>query len=145
MPKALFLDRDGIINQDHGYVFKSSDFQFVDGVFELCRRFSKAGFKIIVVTNQSGIGRGFYTEQDFHELTDWMKAQFFNQNVVIDDVYFCPHHPLKGLGKYKTHCQCRKPQPGMLLQAKAKLSLAMEDSVIMVTKYLICKQDRKLV
>lgn len=114
--KALFLDRDGVVNVDHGYVFKNEEFEFIDGVFSTCKAFYEAGYKIIIVTNQSGIGRGYYSEADFLALTEWMKAQFSAHNVQVTDVYFCPHHPKNALPAYLTNCDCRKPAPGMLLQ-----------------------------
>jgi D-glycero-D-manno-heptose 1,7-bisphosphate phosphatase len=114
--KVLFLDRDGVINVDHGYVYQSEKFEFIEGVFEACKAFADAGYKIIVVTNQSGIGRGYYTEDDFMVLTQWMKKQFSAHAVPISAVYFCPHHPKKALRKYLQQCDCRKPEPGMLLQ-----------------------------
>ncbi|MDX3772601.1 D-glycero-beta-D-manno-heptose 1,7-bisphosphate 7-phosphatase [Chromatiaceae bacterium AAb-1] len=117
MNKAVFLDRDGVINVDHAYVSKAENFEFIDGVFDACRYFQQQGYLLIVVTNQSGIGRGYYTEQDFQQLTDWMLAQFRAQGISISRVYFCPHHPQKALPPYNIDCNCRKPAPGMLLQA----------------------------
>ena len=114
--KALFLDRDGVVNVDHGYVFKSEEFEFIEGVFSTCKAFYDAGYKIIVVTNQSGIGRGYYSEADFFALNTWMKAQFTHHQIEITDVYFCPHHPKNALPAYLIDCNCRKPAPGMLLQ-----------------------------
>lgn len=114
--KALFLDRDGVVNVDHGYVFKSEEFEFIDGVFSTCKAFYDAGYKIIIVTNQSGIGRGYYSEADFLALNKWMKAQFSAHQIEITDVYFCPHHPKNALPDYLKQCDCRKPAPGMLLQ-----------------------------
>ncbi|KZN33087.1 hypothetical protein N480_24505 [Pseudoalteromonas luteoviolacea S2607] len=115
--KAVFLDRDGVINHDHAYVHKIEEFEFIDGVFEACQRFTEQGYKIVVVTNQSGIGRGYYDEAQFQTLTDWMCAQFLANNVEINGVYFCPHHPKKAQPEYLKECNCRKPHPGMLLQA----------------------------
>ncbi|MBB1293994.1 MULTISPECIES: D-glycero-beta-D-manno-heptose 1,7-bisphosphate 7-phosphatase [Pseudoalteromonas] len=117
--KALFLDRDGVVNIDHGYVYESDKFEFVPGVFTACKAFADAGYKLIIVTNQSGIGRGYYSEADFHALTQWMIAQFAAHQVKVTDVYFCPHHPKKALPEYLKECDCRKPAPGMLLQGIA--------------------------
>ncbi|AWL12071.1 D-glycero-beta-D-manno-heptose 1,7-bisphosphate 7-phosphatase [Saliniradius amylolyticus] len=132
--KALLLDRDGIINVDHGYVSRSEDFEFVPGIFDLCRAYAKRGFLVVVVTNQSGIGRGYYDEAAFWQLTDWMKAQFREQGVEIAGVYFCPHHPQKAQGAYLQHCECRKPAPGMLLQAARELNLELRQSVMVGDK-----------
>ncbi len=115
--KALFLDRDGVVNVDHGYVYQPEKFEFFPGVFAACKAFFDAGFKLIIVTNQSGIGRGYYTQSDFHRLTQWMNNEFAKNAVHVTDVYFCPHHPKKALPEYLTQCDCRKPAPGMLNQA----------------------------
>jgi D-glycero-D-manno-heptose 1,7-bisphosphate phosphatase len=132
--KAVFLDRDGVINVDHGYVYQAEQFEFVDGVFEACRIFKAQGYKLIVVTNQSGIGRGYYSEAQFAQLTNWMKEQFAAQNCPIDAVYFCPHHPEKALPEYLQQCDCRKPMPGMLLQGISEFSLQASDCVMIGDK-----------
>ena len=100
MRRALFLDRDGVINVEHGFVFQRDQFEFVDGIFDLCRTAQERGFLLIVVTNPAGIGRGLYREQDFYELTEWMCEEFRRQGVKIKKVYFCPYHPEHGLGNY---------------------------------------------
>lgn len=123
MNKAVFLDRDGVINVDRGFTYRVEDFEFIDGVFVACKRFAALGYRLIVVTNQSGIGRGFYSEQDFSILTDWMRDQFNSRGIALDAVYFCPHHPEQGQGSYKQSCHCRKPKPGMLLRGIAEFGL----------------------
>lgn len=115
--KALFLDRDGVINIDKGYVHSIDDFEFVPGIFEFCQRAEQKGFAIFVVTNQSGIGRGFYSESDFGQLTQWMCEAFAEKGVNIQQVYYCPHHPREAKGQYLKECDCRKPKPGMLIKA----------------------------
>ena len=132
--KALFLDRDGVVNIDHGYVYQSEKFEFIDGVFSTCKAFYDVGYKIIIVTNQSGIGRGYYTEDDFLALTQWMKTQFSKHNIKITDVYFCPHHPKKAQVQYLKQCQCRKPAPGMLLQAMQEHNIDPSSSVMVGDK-----------
>ena len=119
--KVVFLDRDGVINQEIGYLYKSKDFKFIDGVFEACRYFQTLGYKLIIITNQSGIARGYYQEEDFHILTEWMLTKFDNQSIDILDVFFCPHGP-------KSTCECRKPRPGMLIEAQDKYNIDMEYS-----------------
>ena len=131
---ALFLDRDGVINIDHAYVFKMEDFYFVDGIFELCRRAKECGFLICVVTNQAGIGRGYYTEADFLRLADWMCEVFRNEGAAIDKVYFCPTHPEHGIGDYKVDSIFRKPGPGMILQAAEELDIELAKSVLVGDK-----------
>lgn len=134
MKRALFLDRDGIINEDRHYVHRIEDFHFVDGIFDLCRAATDAGLSIIIVTNQAGIARGFYTEQQFRTLTAWMTAQFSDTGLKIDQVYFCPHHPLHGMGPYKLECHCRKPRPGMIQQAQAEHNICLRDSILIGDK-----------
>lgn len=132
--KAAFLDRDGVINIDHAYVHKPQEFQFIDGVFEACRKLQAMGYLLIVATNQSGIGRGYYTEKDFADLCDWMKAEFKREGVNIADIFFCPHHPEKALGAYRLDCNCRKPKPGMLLAAQKKWNIDMKASLMVGDK-----------
>lgn len=131
---ALFLDRDGVINIDHAYVSRPEDFEFVDGIFELCRTASRLGYLIFVVTNQAGIGRGYYSEQDFLKLTEWMCGVFNAQGVVIDKVYFCPSHPEHGVGQYKVDSPYRKPGPGMILQAAEEFDVDLARSVVVGDK-----------
>ncbi|SEI16751.1 D-glycero-alpha-D-manno-heptose-1,7-bisphosphate 7-phosphatase [Paraburkholderia hospita] len=117
---ALFLDRDGVINVDIGYLHRKEDCVFLPGIFELVRRARRAGFDVFVVTNQAGIARGYYTEETFAGFTDWMMGQFADEGAPITQVYYCPHHPDAGVGSYRISCECRKPQPGMLLRAAAE-------------------------
>jgi D-glycero-D-manno-heptose 1,7-bisphosphate phosphatase len=132
--KALFLDRDGVINIDHGYVHSFEKFDFIDGIFELTREASSKNYKIIVITNQAGIARGYYSEQQFHELTKWMCAKFLTQGVKIANVYFSPYHPTAGLGGYKKEDFSRKPNPGMILQAQKEFNLSLENSILIGDK-----------
>lgn len=135
MPKkALFLDRDGVINIDHGYVHKQEDFEFVNGIFELCQAFQQDGYLIFVITNQAGIGREFYTESDFQILSDWMVKQFEQSGVTINHVYYCPHHPTEAKGHFLKECNCRKPMPGMILRAKDEWDLDLTHSVFIGDK-----------
>ncbi len=132
--RALFLDRDGVINVDHAYVHQRERFEFIDGIFELCRAARARGFLIAVVTNQAGIGRGYYTEADFHALSEWMCEQFRLHDAAIDGVYFCPDHPQHGLGAYKRESAERKPGPGMLLRAAAELNIDLAGSLMVGDK-----------
>lgn len=132
--KALFLDRDGVINVDHGYVYRIQDFEFQRGIFELVHAACERGYLIIVVTNQSGIARGLYTEQEFQTLTDWMVAQFAQRGGTIHRVYHSPFHPVSGLGELKKDTDCRKPGPGMLFAARDELDIDLSESVMVGDK-----------
>ena len=130
MRKAAFLDRDGVINIDHAYVHKIEEFDWVPGVLEAARALSEAGYLLVVVTNQSGIGRGYYDEAAFTRLTDWMKARFAEAGAPVAGVYFCPHHPEKANPPYRMDCDCRKPRPGMLLKAAEDLGIDLSTSIM---------------
>jgi D-glycero-D-manno-heptose 1,7-bisphosphate phosphatase len=132
--RALFLDRDGVINIERGYVHEREDFEFQGGIFELCRAARSLDYLIVVVTNQAGIGRGYYTEAQFLVLTGWMLSRFAEHNVPIARVYYCPYHPIHGIGDYKRESPDRKPLPGMLLRARADLGLDLADSVLVGDK-----------
>ena len=121
--RAAFLDRDGVVNVDRGYVSRREDFLFVAGVLEGARRLHDLGFALVVVTNQSGIGRGLYDVDAYDQLTAWMKTQFQTVGAPLAGVYHCPHHPTDALGEYRRACDCRKPAPGMLLTAARELGL----------------------
>lgn len=118
--KALFLDRDGVINVDKNYVYKAQDFEFCAGIFALCALFLSKGYKIFIITNQSGIARGFYSEKDFENLSEFMCEGFEKRGVHITKIYHCPH--LEG-------CECRKPKPGMILQAQAEFDIDLANSI----------------
>ncbi|KVH75307.1 HAD family hydrolase [Burkholderia cepacia] len=132
--RALFLDRDGVINRDDGYVFEVEKFVFLDGIFELARAAKALGYMCVVVTNQAGIGRGYYSEDDFLRLSDWMKGVFATEGAPIDGVYFCPTHPEHGIGRYKVESEFRKPNPGMILAAQHDFDLDLGASLIVGDK-----------
>lgn len=132
--KALFLDRDGVINSDTGYVYRPEDFEFTPGIFELCRAAQVSGYRLIVVTNQAGIARGHFSEADFWHLTDWMKQRFVENSIHIARVYYCPYHPEFGHGPYKRESRDRKPNPGMLLQAQSDFDLDLASSFLIGDK-----------
>lgn len=119
--KALFLDRDGIINIDDGYTYKIDSFKFVCGIFDLVSLFQTKGYYIFIVTNQSGIGRGYYTLDDFKKLTDWMIEEFSQKGILISKVFYCPHKP-------EDQCNCRKPKIGMIEQALEEFNIDLEHS-----------------
>ncbi len=134
MKPALFLDRDGVINREVNYLHRIDDFQFIDGVFDACRFFQTQGYTLIVVTNQAGIGRGYYTEADFQKLTDWMVAQFAVHDVCITQTYFSPYHPTHGIGHYARDHRDRKPNPGMLLRAQQDWKIDLSRSIMIGDK-----------
>lgn len=121
--RGLILDRDGVINIDINFLYRIEDVVFVEGIFDLVRAAKAAGYAVVVATNQSGIGRGLYSEAQFHALMDWIGDRFAAHGGAIDAVYFCPHHPTAGQGDYRRDCACRKPKPGMFLQAIAEWDL----------------------
>jgi len=123
--KAAFLDRDGVINIDTGYVGRIKDFKFKDGIFELLKLLQNLGFTLFIVTNQSGIARGYYNEEDFYKLTEWMKEEFKKEGIEIKDVRFCPHHP-----DITGECECRKPKPGMILELAKEYGIDLKNSIM---------------
>nr|WP_222717622.1 MULTISPECIES: D-glycero-beta-D-manno-heptose 1,7-bisphosphate 7-phosphatase [unclassified Providencia] len=131
---AIFLDRDGTINIDHGYVHQIDDFEFIEGAIEAMIELKKMGYALVVVTNQSGIGRGIYTEDQFMTLTEWMDWSLADRGVDLDGIYFCPHHPDATVEEYKQECNCRKPKPGMLLDAQQFLNIDMASSIMVGDK-----------
>jgi len=128
--RAAFLDRDGVINIDHGYVWRIEDFVFVPGVREAAAELARMGFAIVVITNQAGIARAMYSPADYARLTEWMRERFAEAGVALAGVYHCPHHPTEGVGQWRVVCDCRKPAPGMLLAAARDLGLDLAHSVI---------------
>ena len=132
--RALFLDRDGVINHDSGYTSSIENFQFIDGIFDLCRAAKQLGYLIIVVTNQAGIGRGYYTEADFLKLTEWMCKRFEAEGAPITEVFYCPYHPEYGEGNYKKESFDRKPNPGMILKAAEKYKIDLAQSIMIGDK-----------
>lgn len=132
--KALFLDRDGVINVNHGYVCTPERTEFIDGIFELCRAAKQVGYLLVVITNQAGIGRGYYSEQQFLDYMDWMRTEFERCDAALDAVYYCPHHPTDGVGDYRRECDCRKPAPGMILRARQDLDLDLARSTLVGDK-----------
>jgi len=129
MYKASFLDRDGVINKDFGYVGKVEDFEFQDGIFELLHLLQDLGFLLFIVTNQSGIARGYYTEKDFYKLSDWMKNELKKKGIKIKDIAFCPHYP-----DITGECDCRKPKAGMILDLARTYNIDLKNSIMIGDK-----------
>ena len=129
--KALFLDRDGVINIDHGHVFEKEKFDFIDGIFDLCKRAQDLGYLLIVVTNQGGIAKGFYSEEEFLELMKWMESEFEKREIKITKTFYCPCHPEGKIEKYRQNSFDRKPSPGMLLKAIEEFNIDPKKSLML--------------
>lgn len=131
---AIFLDRDGVINVDRGYVHTVDDFEYIDGVFDACKKLKEMGYLLVLVTNQSGIARGMFSEDEFISLTEWMDWNFEDNGVEFDGIYYCPHHATEGQGEYLQDCDCRKPKAGMFKSAQDFLKIDMTKSVMIGDK-----------
>ena len=125
--KALFLDRDGIINIDKNYLYKIENFEFIEGIFELVSLFVNKGYLIFIVTNQSGIGRGYYSVEDFTILMKWVTKKFQENNIKIEKTLFCPHTPTD-------NCQCRKPRTKMIDEVLTEYTIDLNNSFMIGDK-----------
>ena len=134
MRKALFLDRDGVINKDYGYVHKKDNFEFIEGIFELIKSANNLSYLVIVITNQAGIGRNIYSEDTFLKLTLWMCKKFQEKDCIIDAIYYCPYHPIYGQGEFKKDSYLRKPNPGMIIEASNKHEIDLCKSILVGDK-----------
>ena len=123
--KTLFLDRDGVININHGYVYQQEKFNFIDGIFTLCQQAQRKNYQIIIVTNQSGIARGYYSNSTFMKLSKWIESQFSKKGIVITQTLHCPHHP-----KFSHTCTCRKPKAGMIFKAQRRFKADLSQSIM---------------
>jgi len=132
--RAVFLDRDGTINIEKNYLHKVEDFEFIPGAQEAIKKLKEAGFVVIVVSNQSGVARGYFGEDSVNQLHQHIQTELAVYGTSIDDFYFCPHHPDKGLGAYRAACNCRKGNPGMLLQAAREHDLDLQKSFMVGDK-----------
>jgi D-glycero-D-manno-heptose 1,7-bisphosphate phosphatase len=144
MKKCVFLDRDGNINIEKDYLYKIEEFEFIDGAKEAIKIFNDLGYLVVVITNQSGIARGYYDEDNVKELHDHLKKEINKIGGSIDGFYFCPHHPQKGIGRYKLDCNCRKPKPGMFLEAKKDLNIDFLSSIMVGDKISDVKAGKNL-
>jgi D-glycero-D-manno-heptose 1,7-bisphosphate phosphatase len=130
LSSAVFIDRDGVINEDRGYVHRIKDFIFLPGAISGMKIFQDLGYKIVIVTNQAGIARGMYTENDFEILTAHMNQVLLDNDVILSGVYYCPHHPNGVIERWTSVCNCRKPRPGMFLKAAENLGLQLGTSIL---------------
>ena len=128
--KVVFLDRDGVINIDKGYVYQKKDFIFISGAIEALQYLQSLNYELIVVTNQSGIARGFFEEKDFKSLSKYMLETLESSNILIKDIFFCPHLPNALIKKYDKTCSCRKPKSGMIEDAIKKYNIDRENSIL---------------
>jgi len=127
--RALFLDRDGVINVDYGHVFRPSEFVLMPNIVDLCLKAQQFDFRLIVLTNQAGIAKGLYSEADFLHLSFWMRSRFAEYGVHFDEIYFCPHHP-----DFTGPCECRKPNPGLIFQAVEEFYLDLNQCALVGDK-----------
>lgn len=134
MNKAVFLDRDGTLNVEVNYLYRTEDFKFVRGAIEAIKIFHDLGFKVIVITNQAGIARGYYSEKDVVHLHSYIDAELNKENTYIDAYYYCPHHPQGTDGKYAIECECRKPKTGMIKKAVQDMNVDLAHSFIVGDK-----------
>ena len=138
MNKAIFLDRDGTINIEKHYLYKIDDFEFLPGVIQALKRLQDAGYLLIIVTNQSGIARGYYTEREYEALSNWMIGELRKHDVIISAVYYCPHLPDATVIKYRKDCNCRKPKLGMYRQAIVEHDIMLPQSYAIGDKIRDC-------
>lgn len=144
MKKCIFLDRDGNINVEKDYLHKVEEFEFIDGAREAIKIFNELGYLVVVVTNQSGVARGYYDENSVKTLHDYLQKEVEKIGGHIDGFYYCPHHPEKGIGEYKLDCNCRKPEPGMFLEAQKDLDIDFSSSIMVGDKISDVKAGENL-
>jgi D-glycero-D-manno-heptose 1,7-bisphosphate phosphatase len=131
---GVFLDRDGTLNHDTGYVYRIADFQWLPGAANAVRALNAHGYYVFIVTNQSGVARGLYDEATIRDLHDWMNGELRAVGARIDDFRYCPHHPEASVAAYRTACSCRKPAAGMLLNLMGAWPVIREGSIMIGDK-----------
>ncbi|MCK1396182.1 HAD family hydrolase [Bradyrhizobium sp. 1] len=134
MRPAVFFDRDGVLNEDDGYAFEPSKIRWIEGALEAVQAVNQAGYLAFVVTNQSGVARGFYTEHQIRALHEWMAQQLAEAGAFIDEFAYCPHHPEGTIAQYRQICICRKPQPGMINKLAKRHSVDISRSILIGDK-----------
>lgn len=134
MNKAVFLDRDGTINKEVNYLYKKEDFSFISKTIEAIKIFHELGYAVIIITNQAGVARGYYKEQDIEILHRYIDELLIAENTYIDAYYYCPHHPDGSVKRYKIKCNCRKPSHGMIEQAVKDFDIDLKESIIVGDK-----------
>jgi D-glycero-D-manno-heptose 1,7-bisphosphate phosphatase len=141
---AVFIDRDGTLNVEKDYVYKIEDFEFIDGAKEAVRILNENFFKVVVISNQSGIARGYYTPNDVHLLHDYIQRELRKEKAHIDAFFYCPHHPDGTIDEFRKACDCRKPNPGMILQAEQKLNIDLQSSFVIGDNFSDIKIKEKI-
>lgn len=136
MDKIIFLDRDGTMNEEVHYLHKPEDLHILSGVAEALKLLRDAGFQIVVVTNQAGVARGYYTCQDVETLHQYLNEQLKKEGAWVDHFFYCPHHPVHGIGDYKIECDCRKPGTGMFVMAEQYYQIDKSNSYMIGDKLL---------
>ena len=134
MKKAIFLDRDGTINIDNGYVYRREDFQYIPGVVDALRELQQMGYLLIIATNQSGIARGYFTEEQYLEFQKWIVDDLKEKGVLISKTYYCPHLPNGKIDKYSIECNCRKPKTELFRRAQKEFDISLKDSFVIGDK-----------
>ncbi|MGH2592869.1 MAG: D-glycero-beta-D-manno-heptose 1,7-bisphosphate 7-phosphatase, partial [Anaerolineae bacterium] len=132
--RGVFLDRDGTINEEVGYLRRLDQFRFIDGAAEAVKLLNESGLKVVIVTNQAGVARGYLSEQALQQIHCVMAEALRAQYARLDGIYYCPHHPIEGVGAYKIECDCRKPKPGMMERAARELNIDLSRSFIVGDK-----------
>lgn len=130
MNKAVFFDRDGTLNEEVHYLHKIEDFKWIEGAIDAIKYCNDNGYLAIVITNQSGVARGFYPESDIMKLYNWMNADLAKHGAHLDGIYYCPHHPTGKVKEYAIECDCRKPKPGMLFKAQKDHNIDLKSSYL---------------
>ncbi len=134
MEKAVFLDRDGTIIEDVGYVHEEDKIKFLPGVSEAIKLLNKSGFKVIIITNQAGVARGYFTEEAVKEINKYIQESLAKEGALIDMIYYCPHHVQGIIEEYKKECNCRKPNPGMIEEAVRDFGIDLKKSFVIGDK-----------
>lgn len=143
MDKVVFLDRDGTINKEVNYLHRPSDLVLLPGVVSSLKKLKKHGFKLVVITNQAGVARGYYKEEDVIKLHEYLNQLLIKEDAGIDHFFYCPHHPVHGIGKYKKACTCRKPETGMFQMAEAFFKVDKAHSYMIGDKRLDTEAGRR--
>lgn len=141
--KTVFLDRDGTMNTEVNYLHRPEDLELIPGVPQAVRQLNEAGFRVVVVTNQAGVARGYYGEEDVKHLHQYLNGQLETEGAHVDAFYYCPHHPEHGIGQYKKECSCRKPGIGMFTAADRDCPVDRERSFMVGDKLIDTEAGRR--